>query len=129
MRHNLAAKSEYVIRNWPTPLVISQFGGGTHTGAQLSGTPAENPVREAYFRWFDQSFRGRSSWDQVAVLYGVRGLGNYFREISSGTGRLSNGYEWQMQSGFRSYLDARLSNEAFSSIIEALMTEAPATDN
>ncbi len=129
VRHNLAAKSEYVIRNWPTPLVISQFGHATHTGARLSEAPAENPVREAYFRWFDQSFRGRSSWDQVAVLYGVRGLSYYFHEITSGTGRLSNGYEWQMQSGFRSYLDARLSNEEFSSIIEALMTEAPATDN
>ncbi|MHC4517995.1 MAG: hypothetical protein ACYTAS_05355, partial [Planctomycetota bacterium] len=103
----------------------SQHGGATRTGAKLSETPTENPVREAYYRWFDQSYQGRSSWDQVAVLYGVRGLSKYFHRVTSGTGRLSNGYEWQMQSGFRSYLTPRLSDSEFADIIEELMIKPP----
>ena len=124
-RHNQADKSEYVLRNWPTPLVISQHGGRTRTGARLSETPAENPVREAYYRWFDGSYKGRSSWDQLAVLYAVRGLGEYFDENTSGKGRLRNGYEWSMKPGSRSYLTARLSNNQYAEIIEELMIKPP----
>lgn len=124
-RHDLVGQSEYVIRHWPTPLVISQHGGRTLTGARLSETPPENPVREAYYRWFDRSFQGRSSWDQVAVLYGVRGLGSYFTEITTGTGRLRNGFEWQMQPGHRSYLQEKLSDQEFVDIIEPLMIQPP----
>jgi len=125
VRHNLVDESEYVIRNWPTPLVISDDGGAVHTGADLSETPAENPVREAYYRWFDKSYQGRSSWDQLAVLYGVRGLRNYFNGITTGTGRLRNGYEWQMKPGFRSHLNAKLSNDEYVEIIEPLMIKPP----
>jgi len=125
VRHHLVEQSEYVIRNWPTPLVISQHGGAIRTGAKLSEAPAENPVREAYYRWFDEQYQGRSSWDQMAVLYGVRGLSSYFSEITSGTGRLANGYEWQMQVGVRSCLEAQLSDREYEDIIEGLMIKPP----
>ena len=125
VRHNLAEESEYVIRNWPTPLVISQHGGKTRTGAKLSEASEENPVREAFYRWFSEKFEGRSSWDQIAVLYGVRGLGDYFDEITRGTGRLSNGFEWQMKPGSRAYLNARLPDNEFADIIEDLMITPP----
>lgn len=124
-RHNLVPQSEYVIRNWPTPLVISQHGGSIETGAKLSDSPAENPVREAFYQWFDQSYKGRSSWDQVAVLYGVRGLGETFEEITTGTGRLRNDYEWQMQTGHRSFLKSKLTDDELVDIIEALMIKLP----
>ena len=125
VRHDLIDKSEYVIRNWPTPLVISQHGESVHTGARLAEAPAENPVREAYYRRFNGQYKGRSSWDQIAVLYGVRGLSNYFTEVTDGKGRLSNGYEWEMKSGFRSYLEVRLSDNEFVRIIENLMIKPP----
>ncbi|MXV74291.1 hypothetical protein F4Z99_08430 [Candidatus Poribacteria bacterium] len=125
IRHDLVDTSEYVIRNWPTPLVISQHGESVHTGTRLAETPAENPVREAYYQQFNKQYKGRSSWDQLAVLYGVRGLSNYFTEITDGKGRLSNGYEWEMQPGFRSYLDPRLSDSEFAEIIEDLMIKPP----
>ena len=125
VRHDLVDKSEYVIRNWPTPLVISQHGESVHTGTRLAEAPAENPVREAYYRRFNRQYRGRSSWDQIAVLYGVRGLGDYFTEVTDGKGRLSNGYEWEMKSGFRSYLEVRLSDNEFVRIIENLMIKPP----
>ena len=125
VRHDLIDKSEYVIHNWPTPLVISHYGASVHTGARLAETPAENPVREAYYRRFNGQYKGRSSWDQLAVLYGVRGLSNYFTEITDGKGRLSNGYEWEMQPGFRSYLDPKLLDSEFTEIIEDLMIKPP----
>ena len=125
VRHSLIDKSEYVIRNWPTSLVISQHGETVHTGVRLAETAAENPVREAYYRRFNGQYKGRSSWDQLAVLYGVRGLGDYFTEVTEGKGRLSNGYEWEMKPGFRSYLKVRLSDSEFVRIVEDLMIQPP----
>ena len=125
IRHDLVDKTEDVIRNWPTRLVISQHGASVRTGVRLAEAPAENPVREAYYQWFSGQYKGRASWDQVAVLYGVRGLGNYFTEVTEGSGRLLNGFEWKMKPGFRSYLDARLSDSEFTEIIEDLMIKPP----
>ena len=125
VRHGLIDKSEYVIHNWPTRLVISQHGESVHTGARLSETPAENPVREAFYQRFNGQYKGRSSWDQLAVLYGVRGLRDYFTEITEGKGRLSNGYEWEMKPGFRSYLDPSLSDSEYVRIVEDLMIKPP----
>ncbi len=125
VRHNQIDKSEYVIHNWPTPLVISHYGESVHTGARLSETTPENPVREAYYRRFNGQYRGRSSWDQLAVLYGVRGLGDYFTEVTAGKGKLSNGYEWEMKPGFRSYLDPKLSDSEYVRIVEDLMIKPP----
>ena len=125
VRHNLVDKSEYVIHNWPTPLVISHYGESVYTGAKLAETSAGNPVREAFYRRFNGQYKGRSSWDQLAVLYGVRGLSDYFTEITEGKGRLSNGYEWEMKPGFRSYLEPRLSDSEYTHIIESLMIKPP----
>ena len=125
VRHNQIDKSEYVIHNWPTHLVISHYGESVHTGARLAETAAENPVREAYYRRFNGQYRGRSSWDQLAVLYGVRGVGDYFTEVTEGKGRLSNGYEWEMKQGFRSYLDPKVSDSEFVRIVEDLMIKPP----
>ena len=125
VRHNQIDKSEYVIHNWPTPLVISHYGESVHTGARLSETAPENPVREAFYRRFNRQYKGRSSWDQLAVLYGVRGLGDYFTEVTEGKGRLSNGYEWEMRPGLRSYLDPKLSDSEYVRIVEDLMIKPP----
>ena len=82
-------------------------------------------MRESYYRWFDESYKGRSSWDQMAVLYGVRGLDGYFSSNTSGTGELRNGYEWALEAGKRTALNAELTNEEFVAVIEPLMIKAP----
>lgn len=125
VRHDLVNQSQYVIEYWPSPIVISQEGVYIRTGAALQETPADNPVREAYYKWFNNSFKDRSSWDQVAVLYGVRGVNNYFDEVSTGTGRLPNGYTWNMKPGHRMYLSNKLSTSQMSKIIEGLMVQGP----
>ena len=125
VRHNLVNKSEYVIRNWPTPIVITEHGETVLTGPKFSHTPDENPVREAFYRWFDQKYTGGSSWDQMAVLYLSRESDTYFKEITHGKGRLPNGFEWQMKPDFRSYLETRLPDSVYVKVIEDLMTKPP----
>ena len=125
VRHGLVHTTQEVIENWPTPLAISDYGGRVRTGATLADTSAGNPVREAYFRWFNGAFEGRSSWDQVAVLYAVYGAEDWFEAVASGTGSLRNGYSWQLQSGRRTYVGAKRAQREFASLIERLMAEPP----
>jgi PKD repeat protein len=124
VRHNLSSASENVIENWPTPLVISQEGYNIYTGDNYQYAPEENPYREAFYRFFGGNFEGRPSWDEMAVLYGVRGLSTYFREITTGTGSF-DGYVWDMEPGFRSYLENRLGRPSYEKIIEDLMDQLP----
>ncbi len=125
VRHDLVDQTQYVIQNWPSPIVISQDGEHIKTGAALEKTPADNPVREAYYKWFNNSFEDRPSWDQMAVLYGVRGAGKYFDEVSTGTGQLKNGFIWNMEPDHRMYLTRRLSTAEMATIIESLMLQPP----
>jgi hypothetical protein len=43
VRHNLVEKTQFVVSTWPTPLVVSDFGGATYTGASLSASPRVVP--------------------------------------------------------------------------------------
>jgi PKD repeat protein len=117
-RHNTADAADFLIRNWPSPLVFSQPGTGILTGEGFENLPEENPVREAYFHFFYGNFCGRHSWDQMAVLYGVRGISDYFSD-------LINVEKWQMPTGQRTYFKTRLSNDSYARIIENLMLEPP----
>jgi PKD repeat protein len=127
VQHNLVSVSQNVIENWPTPLVISQEGSNIYTGDNYQYASEDNPYREAFYRYFGGDFGGdgRSSWDEMAVLYGVRGLSTLFREITSGTGSLTNGYVWEMEPGFRSYLDNKYAPSYYEGIIEDLMDQLP----
>lgn len=125
VRHGLVDTTQEVIENWPTPLAISDYGGRVRTGATLADTPTDNPVREAYFRWFGGKFEGRSSWDQVAVLYAVYGAGSWFEDVESGTGSLRNGYSWPLKSGWRTYVSPGRPQGEFVEFIEQLMVREP----
>jgi len=72
-RHDLVEQSQYVIENWPGTLVTTDAGGDMITGETLtSTTPTNNPVRRAYeLEWHQGPNIGRSSWDQVTVMYAV----------------------------------------------------------
>jgi len=62
-----------VLKNWPTPHYFSPAGEEVITGnRKLPDTPRENPVREVYKHYNDALHKGRSSWDQLAVLAAVR---------------------------------------------------------
>ena len=125
VRHNLVDVTERVITDWPTPLAITDFGGSVRTGVALENTPSDNPVREAYFRYFGESFRGRSSWDQVAALYAVIGPGDWFEDVGEGEASLPNGHVWQLTTPHRTYVGPRKDVADFQAWIEELMTRPP----
>ena len=124
-RHNLKSTSLHVLLNWPTPIVYSPPGAEVMTGPGLEETPVENPVREAYYKFFGNKFEGRSSWDQLAALYGVRGASGYFDKYTTTIGSLSNGHVWKLKSGYHSYLEEQLTHEEYEKIIELMMTAPP----
>ena len=125
VRHSLVDVTQRVVTDWPTSLAITDFGGSVRTGAALEHVPFENPVREAYFRYFGESFRGRSSWDQVAALYGVFGGGDWFEDVGEGEASLPNGHVWQLMAPHRTYVGARKEVGEFQAWIEELITRPP----
>lgn len=129
VRHDLVEQTQTVLRDWPTPIVISQEGADIQTGAALRDSPAKNPVREAYRLWWGTPrMKSRSSWDQLAVLYAVRGLGDIFENVAEGSGQLRNGFTWNMQPGWRTYLALRMDKRELEAVIEALMVAPPRSE-
>jgi hypothetical protein len=120
------------VEAWPTPIVFSGFeiGQGIGTGAGLRDLAATNPVRRAY-----ELFNGltdRSSWDQTAVLYAVRGLAGKLDAMwdlsPSGSVVVSadGGDQWQAKPdrGHR-YLIGKMPSADVARAIEALMAQPP----
>jgi len=122
-RHNLSSESAYIIKDWPTPIVFTDPGGAIFTGPGLKDSPVENPVREAYYKFFHNDFKDRSSWDQISVLYGVRGLSDYFTMGTTGTGHLQNGFEYKIEPGHRTFVKPLISDDSYAKIIQDLMLE------
>lgn len=125
VRHDLVDQTQYVIENWPGTLVTTHVGGDMITGETLtSTTPINNPVRRAYeLEWEQGPNIGRSSWDQVAVLYAIYGT-KYYDEDWEGGGSLRNGYTWEFKTGHRGYA-APKDDKQVEDEIERLMTLAP----
>ena len=121
VRHELLASSKYVLRNWPTPVAVTDFGHNVLTGQTLQNTDPKNPVREAYYRWFNGRFQGRSSWDQIAVLYGVEGVGKLFSQKAEGSISFRDGDELPLESGIRYVIDPTKNTEFYQNHIENLM--------
>ena len=125
--------AEVVSREWPTTLVISGGGSNVKTGERLiTETPADNPVRVAYELFLEgRKTRDRSSWDQIAVLYAVRGADGLFTER---TGRRLDmtfepiSYKWrETKPGETPHilLKQTIKNEDLKKIVEDLMVQKP----
>jgi hypothetical protein len=124
IRHDLVDQTQYVLENWPGPLVTTDVGADMITGETLTGkTPVNNPVRRAYeLEWQQGPDIGRSSWDQVTIMYAIYGT-KYFREEWDGGGSLRNGYTWSFSAGHRGYA-APINDKEVEDEIERLMTLA-----
>jgi hypothetical protein len=124
-RHGLVDQSQFVLENWPGILVTTDVGGDMITGETLtSTTPIHNPVRRAYeLEWHQGPDIGRSSWDQVTVLYAVYGA-KYYEEDWEGSGSLKNGYTWTFSKDHRGYA-APKNDQEVEDEIERLMTLVP----
>ena len=122
--------AQIVAREWPTDMVFSDepIGASIITGHSLtSKTPVTNPVRRAYELWVGPN-RGRSSWDQTAAYYAIRGGDGLFGLSGPGTADFqSNGSASFTPStnGRHRYMTKLVSNSQIAAVIEELMVRAP----
>src|SRR5690606_15212801 len=63
-----------LLKMWPTAAYFSGSGKDIITGhVKLPETSGNNPVRKSYELWGNNALKnGRSSWDQIAVLFAAR---------------------------------------------------------
>ena len=120
------------IDKWPGEIIFSGWEIGLmDTGADILDLPESNPVRRAY-QLFDRI--PHKNWDQVAVLYAVRGLDDgpaaHYWELS-GPGRLiidpsdgSNTWE-EDPAGPHRHLIQVGSDEEIAREIDELMMHVP----
>jgi inosine-uridine nucleoside N-ribohydrolase len=123
-----------VIERWPTPVMWSDvhIGVAIRTGARLKNTSEHNPVREAYRLATHDKWFNHSSWDQTSVLYGVRGLRDYWDACTTGHPVLYRNKDGKWVSDWRpspdsdhSYLIAKDNIPEVTKVIEDLMTQPP----
>jgi inosine-uridine nucleoside N-ribohydrolase len=116
-----------VITEWPGKIMFTGLGRDVQTGKVLmEKTTNENPVRAFYENFFiANNASQRSSWDLIAVLYAVRGCGDYFSAVTDGystvdkagltnwitTGKTSN----------HSYLTYKMPEKELAKILDELM--------
>ena len=73
--------ARFVIKHWPTDLVVQSNGTEFLTGNKLSiRTPESNPIRKIYETYLKRPRKGNFSWDLIAAFYGVKGSGPYLEE-------------------------------------------------
>jgi hypothetical protein len=119
-----------VCEEWPTPAVFSggEVGGPIQTGARLGKeTPPENPVRKAY-ELYNGPGKNRSSWDQTAMWFAIRGEAGLFKLSPEGTIAVaSNGKnDWTAAPGGRHrYLLKAVPDAEIAKAIDELMVQPP----
>ncbi len=114
-----------LLKEWPSKVYFSGEGGIITGNKKLPSTPLNNPVRKAYELWNNALTTGRSSWDQLAVLFAVRPF--YFTTDSLGTLEQNNKIEtyWNLQVNNPKHFKIIPSktNIELQTIIEDLMSE------
>ena len=125
--------SEYcqeLLDKWTLPFYMSPNGRSIRTGNRLlPKTPETNPVREAYRLWGKGTAitKGRSSWDQIAVLFVARP--DLFNIKSSGRiERLADGkvvWNEKVDRPNHHLVLPKPSDDEMAAIIEELMARKP----
>jgi hypothetical protein len=122
--------AQLVSEEWPTRIVYSglEIGLPIKTGERLiTSTPQTNPVRIAYETnpQVDEK-KNRHSWDQTAVLFGVRGARDYWT-LGSGTNQITEDGKnsWTGDGENHFYLIAKKPAEEMKMLIEDMMIAPP----
>jgi hypothetical protein len=116
-----------LLKQWPTPVYLSWYGKDIITGnKKLPMTANNNPVKQAYHLWNNALVSGRSSWDQLAILFTVRP--QYFA-VEAGALQQNDHYETYWKTDPKNIKQHRvkpvLSNLELETIIEDLMAAPP----
>ena len=125
--------SQTVFNNWPTPILLSGFeiGQNIHSGLPLTQNAAiqHSPVKDVFtisLPKASEDQNGRMSWDQTAVLVGVRGYAPYYT-VKAGRLTLnadgSNG--WKDAGKGHQYLIEKMPVVEVQNLINELMQHQP----
>lgn len=128
-----STSSKIVFANWPTPILMSGFeiGEQIHSGLPLTQNARiqHSPVKDVFRISLPKAAEdknGRMSWDQTAVLVGVKGHEPYYTVKS---GRLtmnpdgSNG--WDNSGKGHQYLVVKMPVSQVEELINTLMQHQP----
>ena len=125
--------SKIVFANWPTPILLSGFeiGEKIHSGLPLTQNKAiqHSPVKDVFtmsLPMAKEDKNGRMSWDQTAVLVGVRGYAPYYTVKS---GRLilnaDGSNSWDANGKGHEYLVVKRPIAEVETLINKLMQHQP----
>jgi inosine-uridine nucleoside N-ribohydrolase len=119
--------AQYVINKSPSPIYISKYGRNILTGKNLlTKNPEGNPILKAFQRAAPEDRTKMSSWDEVAMLYAVRGEGPLFREEKGyelNYDGEKNKFTWRKSTTGRkdAFVDINVTNEVIAHVIDELM--------
>lgn len=122
-----AISAKTVVEQWPTEIYFVGFELGERivTGTSLKRLGTMNPVARTYK--LHNNFKGRPSWDQLAVLYGA-GNGRLRRDLFTVSEpgvngvRLDGSNLWRAEAtGKHFYLSLKKSTMETSEVIEKMM--------
>jgi hypothetical protein len=111
--------------------MFTGLGKDVMTGARLMAEETnEHPVR-AFYSTFLKAYKvpARSSWDLIAVLYAVRGLGDYFSAVTDGhcVGKPDGSNQWVPGPATNhAYLEYRMPQAELAGVIDELLVTPPA---
>lgn len=120
--------AEQVLRKWPSPLIVSEYGKMVLGGKRfLEAVPEAHPVAVAYRSVLSRTGEeNRPSWDQLAVLWAAGAAVDWFRLIGDGSIRLSTdspNFEWipETPPAERQCLVPTVSDAFLTEIVESFM--------
>ena len=126
--------SRICFAEWPTPIYFADFhiGNGIKTGLPVAALDDKfNPVRDVFKRALrdcKEETKGHSSFDQVAVLAGVRGWERYY-EVERGRMAIideKGNNRWTKDDAGNHYvLREKTPKAEIAKIIDELMAKAP----
>lgn len=121
--------TQIVVEKFPVPIIFSgvEIGEKILTGKRLIASDIpETPAKKVFKFRNNREPDGRQSWDQTAVLVGVRGTEKYFNTVKGRMIMNDDGNNaWQNDpSGMHEYLTFKMTPEELATIIEDLMMYA-----
>lgn len=125
--------SQAVFNNWPTPVLLSGFeiGQKIHSGLPLTQNTAirHSPVKDVFVISLPKAAedaKGRMSWDQTAVLVGVRGYAPYYTVNSGRMTVLDDGSNtWNPAGKGHQHLVEKAPVSEVETLINTLMQHQP----
>lgn len=123
------ASAAFAVRTWPGRIEFCgrEIGHAMRAGARLAETPPDNPVRRAYELYFGGAARDRHCADLAAVLYAVRGAGEFW-EVRPGRMDIRDDatFAWRDEAGGpHARLVWKAPPERVRGVLDELLVRAP----